>query len=67
MPGRKIKNRDQSRGYKGYHNSFINLKAFDKLKRYIRIYSKSHHPNILYGLIKKKRFRPEINADGSVT
>ena len=35
--------------------------------RYIRIYSKSHHPNILYGLIKKNRFRPEINADGSVT
>ena len=34
---------------------------------YIRIYSKPHHPNILYGLIKKKRFRPAINADGSVT
>jgi hypothetical protein len=46
---------------------FFGLVILPTSWRYIRIYSKSYHPNIFYGLIKENRFRLEINAEGSVT
>jgi len=30
--------------------------------RYLRIHSKSHHPNILYGLIKKKNLKTPFSG-----